>query len=45
MGKEKEIKIHKQPKVTNLDKFSLSFEYNVSWQEARKSVRERTHDN
>lgn len=43
MVKDKEIKIHKQQKATNLDKFSLSFEYNVSWEDARKLVRERTH--
>ncbi|MEO5950812.1 MAG: hypothetical protein ABIQ04_05185 [Candidatus Saccharimonadales bacterium] len=43
MVKEKEIKIHKQPKVSNLEKFSLSFEYNVTWEDARKLVRERTH--
>ena len=43
MSKDKEIKIHK-PKATNLEKFSLSFEYNVSWDEERKLVRERTHN-
>ncbi len=42
MAKDKIEKVSK-PKATNLDKFSLSFEYNVSWDDARKLVRERTY--
>ena len=43
MVKDKEIKISKPTKTTNLEKVSLSFEYNVSWEDARKLVRHRTH--
>jgi hypothetical protein len=27
---------------SSLEKFNLSFEYNVSWNDAKKAVRERT---
>jgi hypothetical protein len=29
-------------KSTSLEKFHLSFEYDMSWHEAKKAVRERT---
>ena len=34
-------KVNKQ-KISKLEKLSLGFEYNVSWIDARKSIRKRT---
>lgn len=31
-------------KPSALDKVNLSFEYDVTWQDAKKAIRVRTHD-
>jgi len=28
---------------SKLEKFNIAFEYDVSWKDAKKSIRERTH--
>jgi hypothetical protein len=28
---------------SSLEKFSLSFEYDMTWQDAKKSIKQRTH--